>query len=128
MSSHRHQEEREGVSLADMVVELYVLRRTTPRALAERGESRDGDFEARKLWNRISHNELQKACSPSPPIPSHPQGHFQQVDSHPAQSLLSLSLPLSKGGIGDAYSNLFSFSPSSGNGRVTLNRRAKGDP
>ena len=95
MSSHRHQEEREGVSLADMVVELYVLRRTTPRALAERGESRDGDFEARKLWNRISHNELQKACSPSPPIPSHPQGHFQQVDSHPAQSLLSLSLFLS---------------------------------
>ena len=73
MSSHRHQEERASgdggcLSLADMVVELYVLRRATCAREAAEGESK----------REISRQEscrigfLTTSCKKRVPIPSRP--------------------------------------------------------
>ena len=137
MSSHRHQEERgssggcgwAGVSPADMVVELYVLRRATCAWGRQAGAEGDLRQESCRIGFLTTSCKKRSPLSLSHLIPSHPQCHFQP--SGRRHKALSLS---NCGGIGDAYSNLFlSFSLSlalspSGNGRATLNRCAKSDP
>ena len=85
MSSHRHQEERgsglgrarAGVSPADMVVELYVLRRATCACGRQAGGAAEGDLRQESC--RIGF--LTTSCKKRSPLP-HP------ILSHPIRNAI----------------------------------------